>query len=48
MNCEQKLLHYNANINFNKICFRKELVPKYAHVELPTNNDVTRKTQTQA
>jgi hypothetical protein len=49
MNCKRKLLHCNANIQFNKICLRKKLIPKYAYVKIPTNkNEAARRTQTQA
>jgi hypothetical protein len=48
MNCKRKLLHCNANINFNKIRLRKKRVPKYAYVKLPTNNEAAKKTKTQA
>jgi hypothetical protein len=48
MNCKRKLLHCNANIHFNKTCLRKRLIPKYACIKLPTNNEAARRTQTQA
>jgi transcription antitermination factor NusG len=44
MNCKQKLLYCNANINFNKICLRKKLIPKYAYIKMPTNNEAAKKT----
>jgi hypothetical protein len=47
MNCKRKLLHCNANINFNKLCLRKKIVPKYAYVKISTNNEA-KKTKTQA
>jgi hypothetical protein len=48
MICKQKLLHCNANINFNKICLREKIVPKYAYVKIPTITEAARKTKTQA
>jgi hypothetical protein len=48
MNCKRKLLHCNANINFNKICLRKKFIPKYARMKITRNNEAARKTQTQA
>jgi hypothetical protein len=41
-NCKHKLLHCNANINFNKICLRKKLAPKYARMKIPTDYEAAR------
>jgi hypothetical protein len=35
LNCKRKLLQCKANINFNHICLRKELIPKYAYMKIP-------------
>jgi hypothetical protein len=48
MNSKRKLLHCNANINFNKICLRKKLTPKYAYMKMTINNEAAKRTQTQA
>jgi hypothetical protein len=47
MNCKRKLLHCNTNINFNKICLKMRLVPKYAMIKFQKSNEAARKTQTQ-
>jgi hypothetical protein len=47
MNCKRKLLHCIANINFNKTCLNKKLVPNYARIKLYINNEAPAKTQTQ-
>jgi hypothetical protein len=43
-NRKRKLLHCNANINFNKTCLRIKLIPKYAQIKCCINNEVARKT----
>jgi hypothetical protein len=48
MNCKRKLLQCNANINFNKRCLKQKLVPKYAYIKIPENNEAAKKTKTQA
>jgi hypothetical protein len=45
LNCKRKLLHCNANINFNKTCLKKKSVPKYAQINIKINNIAARKTQ---
>ena len=48
MNCKRKLLHCNANINFNKTCLKNRLLPRYAHIKIPEYNEAAKKTKTQA
>jgi hypothetical protein len=48
MNCKRKLLHCNANLKFNKICLKENLIPKYAHIKIPEYNNAATKTKTQA
>lgn len=40
-------MHCNANISFNKIYLRRKLVPKYAQIKMPINNEAARKALTQ-
>ena len=48
MNCKRKLLHCNANINFNKTCLKKNLIPRYAHINIPEYNEAAIKTKAKA
>ena len=48
MNCKRKLLHCNANIKFNKTCLKKNLIPRYAHINIPEYNEAAIKTKAKA
>lgn len=39
MNCKHKLLHCNANTNFNKIYLKKELTSKFAEIRIKNSNN---------
>jgi hypothetical protein len=32
-------MHCNANINFDKICLKKQLIPKYAEIKIKNINN---------
>jgi hypothetical protein len=32
-------MHCNTNINFNKTCLEKQLIPKYAEIKIKTVNN---------
>jgi hypothetical protein len=37
MNLKRKLLHFTANIKFNKTCIIENIIPKYAAIKIPGN-----------
>jgi hypothetical protein len=33
MNLKRKLLHFTANLKFNKTCIKENIIPKYAAIK---------------
>jgi hypothetical protein len=48
LNLERKLLQCNANIKFNKVCFKENIVPKYAVINVTGNTKASTNTKQKA
>jgi len=42
---KRKLYKCNANIYFNKLCFKKQLTPSYANIKVPSTSPAHKYTQ---